>query len=40
MVTNQRTVLLGECSREIDIGVLFEEEEQDKSNYNDKFLLQ
>lgn len=40
MVTNQRTVLLGECSREIDISVLFEEEEQDKSNYNDKFLLQ
>ena len=36
MVTNQRTVSLGAYSGETNISILFEEREQEKSNYNDK----
>lgn len=40
MVTNQRTVSLGACSGETNVSIFFEEEEQDKFNYNDKIFPQ
>lgn len=39
LATDLSAVLLGECSRETNISIVFEEEEQDKSIYNDSFSL-
>lgn len=39
MVTNQRTVLLGECIRETNISILFEEEDQENPIIMTSFYL-